>query len=280
MGILANLLSRSGQFPSSRIVKAKRLSQLLVPNVRVEEYLKTILENCGVKSNRKIVSSSNDTDASYRENLGHFGPLFVFCRQRGILRNKEVHIAARCQLLPCRLRHLTIAQDGIFGITAAPQIAVPDPFWDTISFHRKNNRDSLHDVEHIFVLAAAGGLLLLEGIAVQIEDVQLVKGCHQRLTHTAEGRVVQVAVIGYEPEDALARLVDLPLSEADELDIVVLKPLGVLLAQGLAVYRLVVAALVCVDEIRDPRSFVGACARIWGVSHYDEHWLSLLDGTS
>ena len=59
--------------------------------------------------------------------------------------------------------------------------------------------------------AAVGRRLLLLAVAVQVEDVDVVEGLHQALAHAAEGRVVQVAVVGDEGQDAVAGLLDAPL---------------------------------------------------------------------
>ena len=49
-----------------------------------------------------------------------------------------------------------------------------------------------------------------------------VKVSHQLLAHSPEGGVVQIGVICDERQDARARLLDAPLAEAYELDVVVL----------------------------------------------------------
>ena len=48
-------------------------------------------------------------------------------------------------------------------------------------FHRQQNRHALLDVEHVLVFAAVRRFLLLLGIAVQVEDVNLVECLHEVL---------------------------------------------------------------------------------------------------
>jgi len=97
------------------------------------------------------------------------------------------------------------------------------------ALHEKGNRYPLADIEHILVGSAVGAGLLLQGIAVQVEDVNGVKGLHQALAHASKGGIVQIAVIRNHPHDAASGLFDLPLGKAQELDIIVLKAFRVLL---------------------------------------------------
>ena len=107
---------------------------------------------------------------------------------------------------------------------------------------------------------------------MQINEVNFIESLHEALAHAAEGGVVEVAVIGDEGEDALAGLVDAPLRPADEFHVVVLQPLGVALAERLAVAHVVIA-----DEFPDPRAFVRAVAGVGRVAEDDEDGFVLFD---
>ena len=99
------------------------------------------------------------------------------------------------------------------------------------------DRDALLNVEHVLVRPAVRRALPLLAVAVEVEQPDLVECRHQRLTHAAERRVVEVAVVGDEAEHTLAGSLDAPLREADELHVVVVEPLWIALAQRLAIDR-------------------------------------------
>jgi len=90
-------------------------------------------------------------------------------------------------------------------------------------FHRQEDGYADGDVEDVFVLAAVGSPFLLLGTAMQVEDIDFVEGFEQALAHAAMGDAVEVAVVGDEADDAVAGLVNAPLGEADELDVVVVE---------------------------------------------------------
>ncbi len=87
---------------------------------------------------------------------------------------------------------------------------------------------------------------------MKVEDVYFIKRIHQRLPHSPKGGVIEVAVVCDEPENAFADLVNLPLSKSDELDIVILKPLGVFLAKRFPIHH-----LVGLNLILNPVTLVG-----------------------
>lgn len=124
-----------------------------------------------------------------------------------------------------------------------PHVAAPYAALHPRLLDQQADRDALFDVEDVFVLAAVGGDLLLLGIAVEVDDVDLIEAAHQRLTHPAESRVVEEAVVGHDRDDALSGRIDLHLSKADKLDVVVLQPLRVFLAERDGTLRAVVAGL-------------------------------------
>ena len=136
----------------------------------------------------------------------------------------------------------------------------------------KGDGHALPDVEDVLVLASIGTGLPLQGVAVQVQDVNLIEGLHEALTHAPEGGVVQVGVVGDHAHQSLARLLNLPLGEAQELHVVVLKPLGVLLTQRFPVHLLVV-----INQPPNPLSSVGRMTRIGRIAQDDQDGTSLLD---
>src|SRR6202035_2659221 len=97
--------------------------------------------------------------------------------------------------------------------------------------------------------AAGRHRFLLLAVTVEVQEVNLVEDAQKRAAHAAEGRVVEVAVVGDEADYAFAVLLDLPLREADELDVVVLQPFRIALAEPLAVD----AGIALVLRARRPR---------------------------
>ena len=59
------------------------------------------------------------------------------------------------------------------------------------------------------------------------------------LAHTAEGRIIQIPMVSNESQNTVAGLVDAPLTKADELDIIILQPLGVAFTKGCTIYKVV-----------------------------------------
>jgi len=108
---------------------------------------------------------------------------------------------------------------------------------------------------------------------VQVEEVNVAESGHQLLAHPAKGGVVQIPVIGDEGQHAFAGLGDAPLPEADELHIIVLQPLGIALAERLAVHEVVIA-----DEVADPVAAVAAVPAVGRVAEHDHDRLGALNG--
>src|SRR5690554_3363824 len=85
--------------------------------------------------------------------------------------------------------------------------------------------NALLDVKDVLVLRAVGGALLLLGVAVKIQDVDLAVGFHELLAHSSEGRVVKITVVGYKGQNTPTSLFNPPLTPANELDVIILEPL-------------------------------------------------------
>ena len=136
--------------------------------------------------------------------------------------------------------------------------------------HEQTNRHPLLDVEHVLVLAAVRGALLLLGVAVQVEQEHAREGSDQAFAHAAERGVVQVTVVGDEAKYAVAGAVDRPLREADELYVVVVQPLGVAFVQRFPVYgKVACRCIVGPEQVTAPRSLVCRVSRVRGIAEHD-----------
>ena len=82
-------------------------------------------------------------------------------------------------------------------------------------------------VEDVLIGASVWRLFFFSGAAVQVVDVYICECVHELLSHTAESEIIEVSVVCYESEDSCAGLLDAPLSESDEFDVVVLQPFGI-----------------------------------------------------
>ena len=91
----------------------------------------------------------------------------------------------------------------VFVQSLAPKISTPYTTFDTGPFHKQTNRDTLLDIEDIFVFRAVRRSLLLLDVAVQVEDIDLLEAAHQGLAHAAEGRIVEPRVVGDDADDAV-----------------------------------------------------------------------------
>jgi hypothetical protein len=92
---------------------------------------------------------------------------------------------------------------------------------------RQSNKDrdghALLDVEDILVAGVRRRRLWPYGVPVEVQDVDLVERLRQRFAHSSVSDPVDVAVVRDEGQDSGARSLDPPLSEADELDVVVVE---------------------------------------------------------
>ena len=114
-------------------------------------------------------------------------------------------------------------------------------------------------------------------VAVEVEDLDVGKDSQELVAHEAEGGVVEVAVVGDEADDAGAGLLDVPLGEADEFDVVVVEP-GFALAELLAIGADVAADfVVAADEAGDPGVGVGGEAGEGRVAEEDGEGFQISD---
>ncbi len=137
--------------------------------------------------------------------------------------------------------------------------------------HKQSDGNALLYVEDVFILGAIRSLLLLQRVAVQVKYMDLIERSHKRLPHAAESRIVEVAVVRNESENAFTDLIYLPLCKSYKLDIIVLQPLRILFAQRLPIYF-----LVRLDLPGNPSSLVRRVAGVWRVSENHQYRLVLL----
>jgi hypothetical protein len=99
-------------------------------------------------------------------------------------------------------------------------------------------------------------------VAVQVEDIDLLEGPQKGPAQAAERRSLEEIVIEDEGDDPFAVVIDQPLREAQELDVVVVQPLRIAFPQALPVNPEVVS-----DETFDPgSSLTGAAGRVGSLS--------------
>lgn len=82
---------------------------------------------------------------------------------------------------------------------------------------------TLLNIKHVSILTTVRSNLSFLYVPVQIQNVDIGKGVHQRLAHTAKGGVIKVAMVGDKGKYASPRALYPPLPEADKLNIVILK---------------------------------------------------------
>jgi len=102
--------------------------------------------------------------------------------------------------------------------------------------HEQSDGNALPNIKHILVFTAIGRGFLFQAVTVQIENIDLVKGFHQTLTHAAKGRIIQVTVIGDHSHNTVTRLLDFPLGEAQKFDVIILQPFRIFFTEWLVVH--------------------------------------------
>lgn len=107
---------------------------------------------------------------------------------------------------------------------------------------------------------------------MQIDDVNLAEGVEKLLAHAAKGDVIEIAVIGDIGDNAAARLLDTPLAEAQEFDIIIANPLGILFADALPIDLKII-----IDQAVNPLSLVGAVAAVGRVANDNLNRLFVFD---
>ena len=191
---------------------------------------------------------------------------------------------------PGRRPHVVGRQPAILAaarprLPRPPQVSVEHPRRRTARASPPDEQADGHpllDVEYVLVLAPVRRAFLLLRIAVQVQQVNLVEALHQALAHPAEGRVVEIAVVGDEAQHALARALDPPLGEAEELDVIVVQPFRVPFAERFAVHPEIAAGLVgavpASQQPGDPCAPVGGVPGIGWVAEHHHHRLLALHG--
>ena len=160
--------------------------------------------------------------------LVHPRPLTVVFQAFGGPRYEEIKGRLRPYLGKLGRINVVAAQPVVLLLSLAPQVGVMHLLFGCVGMlDEQADGHALLDIKHVLVGRAVGGGFLFLGVAVQVENVDFVKRRQQALAHTAKGGVVQVGVVGNHRHHALAVLGHLPLGKAQELDVVVLQPLGI-----------------------------------------------------
>ena len=223
--------------------------------------------------NGQSIPGRHDAHTVDREDLRHLDELVVPFQRGLVSGQEEVELWFGVDLLPVRDLHIVVQEPIVFVLPQSPEVGVVHLRLVTSSkLDEKGDGHALPDVEDVLVLAPVGAGLPLQRVAVQVQDVSLIEGLHEALTHAPEGGVVQVGMVSDHAHQSLARLLDLPLGEAQELHVIVLKPLGVFLPQGFPVHLLVVF-----DQPQNPLPSVGRMTRIGWIAQDDQDGALLLD---
>src|ERR1039457_1124630 len=150
--------------------------------------------------------------------------------------------------LPIRVFDMMVVEPIIFGLSlSAPQMLMPNDGIAFLSlliwrkFYKIADCHALLDVENILVRIAGVriGFLFL-GVAMQVEDINLIKSLHEILPHAAKGRIIQVAMIGDEGQHALSGLVNAPLRPAEKFYVIILQPFGIPFTERLAIAEIII----------------------------------------
>ena len=91
-------------------------------------------------------------------------------------------------------------------------------------FYEDADGYALLNVEDVLVHRSTGGLFFLLTVAVEIKDIHIIKTLQQAAAHATESGIIEIAVIGNEGQDAIACLLNVPLSQAYEFHIIVTEP--------------------------------------------------------
>ena len=110
----------------------------------------------------------------------------------------------------------------------------------TALLHEKGDADALLDVEDILILVALRRHFFFLAVAVQIQHVNFAETLQEGLPHAAEGGVIQPAVVGDERQNSLTVVLDTPLAEADEFDVVIHQPTSATFIDGSSIHFSVV----------------------------------------
>src|SRR5579872_3160382 len=146
------------------------------------------------------------------------------------------------------------------------------------SFHENANRCTLLDVKNILVFCTIGRALIFLAIAMQVKHINGVEALHEAAAHAAEGGIIQVAMVGDEGQDAIARALDAPLSKTNEFHVIIVEPFDITLAKRLTV-NLEVAIPFTMQEAANPGTIISGMAGIWWVAD-DHHNRSIIFGCS
>ena len=61
---------------------------------------------------------------------------------------------------------------------------------------KETNGNALLNIKHVHILATIRGFLPSPGIAMKIQQVEIIKGLHEAAAHTTERGVIKIAMVG------------------------------------------------------------------------------------
>src|SRR6266700_561017 len=98
-----------------------------------------------------------------------------------------------------------------------------------LSFNENADSHTLLDIKNILIFCTIGRPFLFPAITMQIKYINLIEALHKTLTHSPEGRIIEITVVGNKGMNAITCPLNTPLCEADKFDIVILQPFRVTL---------------------------------------------------
>lgn len=191
-----------------------------------------------------------------REDLRQREPPLVLPLDRPVSRHEEPARRPGFDFAPRCRADVTALQSLQLVLAAAVEIGAQDAPRKARLPHQEEDRGALgHTGEDV-----SG--LMPPVVAVQVEDIDLLEGPQKGPAQAAERRSLEEIVIEDEGDDPFAVVIDQPLREAQELDVVVVQPLRIAFPQALPVNPEVVS-----DETFDPgSSLTGAAGRVGSLS--------------
>lgn len=120
----------------------------------------------------------------------HLEPFVIHHLQGEVLGDEEVLRRLGVQSDPSHVVEAVAVEEVVLLLAGAEEVEVEDLAGVVVLFlalDKNIDAHALHDVEHVLVLAAVRAGLLLAGVAVQVQYVDLVEGVHEALAHLAVG---------------------------------------------------------------------------------------------
>ena len=122
-----------------------------------------------------VARSRNDASRINRHDITYLVPPFIFIRKFIVPRLEQVVGRLRLQDFPIGIGYVSFGQGFVLGFALTVQVRVVNLRRSALArlFDEYGYRNALPYVEHIAVRAAVGRGLLLQCVAVQVEQVNV-----------------------------------------------------------------------------------------------------------